>query len=56
MEFINERGWVILNGGVERDGEGEWTYKGERGNSIIDYALEDGDSRELVEIGDRKEF
>lgn len=49
VEFINERGWVIFNGGVEGDMEGVWTYTGERGNSIIDYALGNEDSREKVE-------
>lgn len=38
---------MILNGGVDR--EGGWTYAGGRGNSIFNYALGDGDSREEVE-------
>lgn len=49
VEFIIEREWVILNGGVEEDREELWTYTGGRENSIIDYALGDKDSREEVE-------
>jgi len=30
---------VILNGNIREDEEGEWTYIGARGQTIIDYAL-----------------
>lgn len=28
-----------MNGSIERDGEGEWTYTGARGDSVIDYII-----------------
>lgn len=34
---IKERGWMILNGSYER--EGEWTYIAETGLSVIDYVI-----------------
>ncbi|EZA59735.1 hypothetical protein X777_16309 [Ooceraea biroi] len=39
VEFISERGWMIVNGGIEGDEKGEWTYTGGRGESVIDYIL-----------------
>lgn len=54
--FVGERGWEILNGNVEGDEEGEWTYTGGRGSSVIDYVLEKEDTRERVkrmEVGER---
>lgn len=41
LEFIEERGWMILNGGVKGDEEGEFTYTGGRGETVIDYVLEE---------------
>ena len=38
-----------MNGNVEGDEEGEWTYTGGRGNSVIDYILGNEDTRERVE-------
>ena len=55
-KYLRERGWGIINGNVEGDDEGEWTYTGGRGNSVIDYVLENEDTRERVErleVGDR---
>lgn len=37
--FLKERGWGILNGAVRGDEEGEWTYVGGRGRSVIDYVV-----------------
>ncbi len=31
VEFIREKGWSILNGNIERDDKGNWTYTGGRG-------------------------
>jgi len=39
IECVRERGWWILNGGIRGDEEGNWTYTGSRGESVIDYAL-----------------
>lgn len=44
-EEIEEREWDILNGNTEGDEEGEVTYIGARGSSVIDYAITN------VEIG-----
>ncbi|XP_076301689.1 uncharacterized protein LOC143219703 [Lasioglossum baleicum] len=54
--YIEERGWGIMNGNIKVDEEGEWTYVGERGNSVIDYVLGNEDTREgvgKIEIGDK---
>ncbi|XP_029163724.1 golgin subfamily A member 6-like protein 22, partial [Nylanderia fulva] len=48
LEFLGEKGWSILNGNTEGDEEGEWTFTGGRGNTVIDYVLGDEDSREKV--------
>lgn len=34
-----KKGWYILNGKTEGDWEGEFTYVGARGCSVIDYAI-----------------
>ena len=54
--YLEERGWGILNGNEEGDEEGEWTYTGGRGNSVIDYVLGNEEMREGVErmeVGER---
>lgn len=37
--MVEENGWCILNGNMEKDEKVEWMYMGSRGNSIIDYAV-----------------
>lgn len=37
--LIGGGGWGILNGRVKRDEEGNWTFTGERGCSVIDYIV-----------------
>lgn len=49
MEWIRERGWSILNGGVEGDEEEYWTYIGGRGESVIDYILVKEEIKEEIE-------
>ncbi|XP_043604110.1 LOW QUALITY PROTEIN: golgin subfamily A member 6-like protein 22 [Bombus pyrosoma] len=50
LRYLEERGWMIING---RDKEGEeWTYIGERGNSVIDYLI--GNQEATEEIIDMK--
>lgn len=44
-----ERGWIILNRNKEGDEEGEFTYIGPRGESVIDYAIVNTDVHEEVE-------
>jgi len=56
LERIEELGWVIWNGGINGDEEGEWTYTGGRGESVIDYVLGEIETKEYVEkmeIGDQ---
>ncbi|XP_018400175.1 PREDICTED: golgin subfamily A member 6-like protein 22 [Cyphomyrmex costatus] len=49
MEVMEERGWMVLNGGKERDEEGEWTYEGGGGKSVIDYGIVNWEAWERVE-------
>ncbi|XP_024887566.1 trichohyalin-like [Temnothorax curvispinosus] len=56
LEFIEERGCMILNGGTKGDEEGEYTYTGGRGEIVIDYIIGDEEVREKVErleVGER---
>lgn len=46
--FLEEQGWSVLNGNYRGDEEGEWTYVGERGNSVIDYVIGDNRTRERI--------
>lgn len=39
VKFLEERGWCIYNGMVRGNGEGEYTFTGGRGNTVIDYIL-----------------
>jgi len=56
IKFIREKGWAILNGEMEGDKEGEWTYTGSRGKSVIDYVIVSEEIREEImrmEVGDQ---
>ncbi|XP_036148302.1 uncharacterized protein LOC118647446 [Monomorium pharaonis] len=56
LEFIKKREWFVINGSIEGDEEGEWTYTEARGESIIDYVLGDEEVVEEVtklEIGEK---
>jgi len=39
IDMIHEKGWYILNGSTEGNWEGEFTYVGARGSTVIDYAV-----------------
>lgn len=39
VEFIGEKRWFILNGRAKGDEEGNWTYSGTRGESVIAYVV-----------------
>jgi hypothetical protein len=39
MEWIEENGWEVLNGNKQGDEGGELTYVGNRGETVIDYAI-----------------
>jgi len=54
--WINGKGWEILNGCTEGDWEGEYTYVGARGCSVIDYVIVNellGNRISTFRIGDR---
>lgn len=54
VNFMEERGWSILNGVVKEDKEGEYTYTEYRGNSVIDYVVGEGEMREKIRKWERK--
>ena len=39
IKEIEDRGWYILNGAIKGDEEGNFTYIGERGETVIDYVI-----------------
>lgn len=45
IEFVEENGWSIFNGDMKGDEEGEYTFTGEKGCTVIDYAIEDSEER-----------
>ncbi|XP_071576349.1 uncharacterized protein [Temnothorax nylanderi] len=56
VNSIEERGWEIFNGKVRGDEEGEFTFTGGRGDTVIDYVIGEGEVREKVEkmiVGDK---
>lgn len=56
VELVEERGWEIFNGSIEGDREGEFTYTGGKGSTVIDYIIGDRETREKVKrmrVGDR---
>ncbi|KAJ3625182.1 hypothetical protein MTP99_018744 [Tenebrio molitor] len=55
---IGERGWEILNGNRQGYEEGEWTYNGSMGKTVIDYGILNEEAWEKVEefrTGERTE-
>jgi len=56
VEFLEEKGWRIMNGCTRGDEKGEFTFTGGRGNTIIDYVIGEVEAREKVgnlRIGER---
>lgn len=54
VEFLEKRGWGILNGRSKGDEKGEYAFVGGRGSSVIDYVIEDEGIKDMVgrlEIG-----
>lgn len=45
---MGELGWSILNGNVKGDEEGEWTYTGGKGETVINYVMGNEETRERV--------
>lgn len=55
---MEERGWEIANGNIKGDEEGELTYIGGRGESVIDYVIVNQKAWNKIEemrIGERVE-
>ena len=58
LSLTERKGWIILNGACEGDLEGEWTYLGPRGESVIDYCMVNIAGREFtksMKVGKRIE-
>ncbi|CAD6229117.1 GSCOCG00012085001-RA-CDS, partial [Cotesia congregata] len=47
-KFLSERGWAIANGSIKGDEEGEWTFVGERGCSVIASVLSNNKLQEKI--------
>lgn len=55
---MEERGWNIFNGNIKGDEEGEFTFTGGKGCTVIDYVMGSIDVRDNVKelrVGDRIE-
>lgn len=48
IDFIENKGWIILNGRTIGDEEGEFTFIGPRGSSVIDYIIVNEKMRERI--------
>lgn len=46
VRFLKERGWRILNGCMDGDEEGEYTFIGGKENTVIHYVIGDEEVRE----------
>lgn len=48
-EMLKESGWSIINENVKGDEEGEYTFTGGKGNTVIDYVTGNEEIRERIE-------
>ncbi|EZA50916.1 hypothetical protein X777_10743, partial [Ooceraea biroi] len=58
INFLEDRGWSLFNGNIKGDEDGEFTFTGGRGCTVIDYVMGDLEVRnriERMEVGDRIE-
>ncbi|XP_024884581.1 trichohyalin-like [Temnothorax curvispinosus] len=58
LGMLEERGWEVGNGNMRGDEEGEWTYSGGRGTSVVDYMVVNREAWDRViklTIGERVE-
>ncbi|XP_071581926.1 uncharacterized protein [Temnothorax nylanderi] len=56
IDLIQDKGWYVLNGTMVGDWDGEYTFVGARGSSVIDYVFCNKKARDFVRelsIGDR---
>lgn len=49
INFIEKRGWEIFNENIKGDEEGEFTFSGGRGRTVIDYVLGEEKMREKID-------
>ncbi|XP_076660673.1 uncharacterized protein LOC143364045, partial [Halictus rubicundus] len=49
IKTLGELGLEIMNGGIEGDERGEYTYIGHRGRTVIDYVIGDKTARDGIE-------
>jgi len=54
IEFVEEKGWEIFNGNMRGDEEGEYTFTGGKGNTVIDYIMGSKDVKEELKESGRK--
>lgn len=47
-KLMGEQDWWIMNGNTKGDEEGEWTYTGSRGESVINYMLGNEEVKEEI--------
>jgi len=58
LTMVEEKGMGIMNGNKEGDEEGEWTFIGKMGSSVVDYAITSAETWQKIEsfkIGERTE-
>lgn len=49
IKFVEENGWSILNGCTRGNEEGEYSFTGGKGNTVIDNAIGDLEVRERIQ-------
>jgi len=49
IDWVEENGWGVFNGGMKGDVEGEYTFTGGRGNSTIDFVMGEEETREEID-------
>lgn len=49
MEIVEDKGWYILNGTKEGDEEGEFTFIGGKGKTVIDYGITNREGWEKID-------
>lgn len=48
VELIEEKGCKVINGSMEGDEEGEYTFIGGKGNTVIDFVIGDVEVEEKI--------
>lgn len=49
MKLMEQKAWFVLNGNVEGDRNGEFTYMGPKADTVIDYVITDINTRTHIE-------